>query len=464
MKPAEEKTLAALLAEHAVHLTPDFSSVQGALLCLKDSVGCMVAGMNESAAVTARRYVSEKATGVQAHAIGLSAKTDLACAALVNGVAINALDFDDVSIAMNGHPSAVILPAAMACAEWLHTDGETFLNAYIAGIETASLFGMGVCPESFQRGWHCTSVIGILGAAAAAGRLLGLSETELSSALCLAASEASGVKANLGSMAKPFHCGRAAQKAIEVVSLVRCGCGANLSALDALDGLAYLIAGTLHTEPIHKALSSGVSVFRNPGIGLKPYPSCKCTFNGIDAMLQLMKKHGKCAEEIRSVSCALQKTAYENLRCHHPETSSQKKLSMEYCLAVAAIAGNVTLEQFASDGVPDRDVQQLMERIQVVQDDSLEPFEEDTAEVILTFQDGTSDRLRVEYALGSPQNPLTEDAVREKFRICCTQNLSKEYVQDLWSSLDGIRAVPDCAPFFEALFTLPFKQEVRHEL
>ena len=464
MNLGKEETLAMLLAEYAFHMTPDSAVIQSALLCLKDSIGCMIAGTNEDAVVTARRYVSEKTTSSEAHAIGLPGKTDIACAALINGVAMNALDFDDISLAMNGHPSAVILPAAMACAELLHIDGEAFLNAYIAGLETASLFGRGVCPESFLRGWHCTSIIGILGATVAAGLLFGLSKDELAYALCLAASEASGIKANLGSLAKPFHCGRAAQKAIEAVSLVRCGCSANLSALDAPDGLACLIAGSLDMEPIYKALRSGVSAFRSPGVSLKPYPSCKCTFNGIDAMIELMRKHQLDANEILSISCSLQRIAYENLRYHHPETTPQKRLSMEYCLAVAAINGNVTLAQFTSDGCPNHTVQQLMDRIHLTQDDSLAAFAEDTAEVTVTFRNGTSDRLRVEYALGSPEKPMTEDTVREKFLACCMLHLSKEDAQMLWSSLNEICSIPDCSPFFEALFTLPLKQETRHEL
>lgn len=464
MKKDGERTLAEHLAEYAFDLTPDRGVMQRALLSLKDSIGCMMAGMKEEATITARRYVSGRTGSAEAHAVGLRDKTDAGYAALINGVAINAHDFDDISVAMNGHPSAVILPVAMACAELLRTDGNAFLNAYIAGVETASLFGRGVCPESFRRGWHCTSVIGILGATVAAGRLFGLTKQELASALCLAASEASGVKANLGALAKPFHCGRAAQKAIETVLLTRCGCTANLSALDAPDGLACLIAGQLHTEPIYKALQNGVSVFCEPGIGLKPYPSCKCTFNGIDAMTEIMKKHRKTADEIASVSCVLQTAAFENLRYHAPQTSLQKKLSMEYCLAMAAIEGTVTLAQFASDAPPESTVQQLMNRIQVMQSNALEMFAEDTAEVTVTFRDGTSAAMRVEYAAGSPEKPMTEASVLEKFLNCCAQNLSKADAQELWDELDAIRSVPDCCLFFEKLFALPWKREVRYDV
>lgn len=447
-----ERTVAGCLAEFTLRYEPEEQVKARAMACLRDSIGCMMAGVHEPAAAVVRAYAAGRDSRPEASAIGMRKKMDAALCALVNGVTINALDFDDVSVPMNGHPSAVILPAAMAMAEQYNASGEEFLNAYVTGVEVASALGRGVCPESFRRGWHCTAVIGVFGAVAAAGRLSDLTRQQLESAFGLAASEASGVKGNLGSPAKPIHCGRAAQKAIETVRLVQCGCEANPFAVESSDGICQLISGEMDKQAVLDAVSSGKSVFISPGVGLKAYPSCKCTFNGIDAVLELTRENALIADRIASVECGLQKIGYENLKFHMPVTALQKKLSMEYCLATAILENNVSLADF-TDEAPSKECQSLMSRIVVSVDAQLEAYPEDTTAIRITCTDGRVYENRVEFAKGDPENPMLSDEVREKFLSCCSARYTRKEAEILWEELGKIPELHNCQEYFRQMLT-----------
>src|SRR5579883_3449913 len=176
--------------------------------CLLDWLGCALAGSQEPLAAILRDEVVE--SGGPATVLGTFLRTTPRAAALVNGAAGHALDFDDTHTDMNGHPTAPVLPAALALAEALDASGERLLAAYVAGIEVECRLGLYIGPEHYARGWHATGTLGTVGAAAAAAHLLGLDEKGWRTGLNLAATQAAGLKASFGSMAKPLHAGRAA--------------------------------------------------------------------------------------------------------------------------------------------------------------------------------------------------------------------------------------------------------------
>src|SRR6185437_6190249 len=199
-------------------------------------------------------------------------------AALVNGTAAHALDFDDVSNSLGGHPSAPILPALFALGEVLDCTGKDFIAAYVAGFETETRIARGVHFHHYEKGWHPTATLGVFGAAAASCHLLGLDRAKTAQALAIAASLASGIKANFGTMTKPLHVGHTARSGLFAALLAEGGFTADNAALEHQQGflMVYNGAGNFAADAILKDWGRPYDVV-NPGPAFKQYPCCGST-------------------------------------------------------------------------------------------------------------------------------------------------------------------------------------------
>src|SRR5438093_211506 len=219
-------TATARLAEFVVKTTlrecPDGAITQVRRAAL-DTLGVMLAGAAEPAAASVRAVVRAEGSTPLCTVVGTSLRTAPTWAALANGTAGHAHDFDDTNFALMGHPSAPLLAAALAAGEAEMADGGAVVLAYLIGFEVSAALGLAFNPDHYTRGWHATSTIGTLGCAAAAAKLLGLDAGQTRHALGVAASLASGLKENFGSMAKPFHAGHAARNGVFAAMLAREG-------------------------------------------------------------------------------------------------------------------------------------------------------------------------------------------------------------------------------------------------
>lgn len=410
-----------------------------AVSLIRDAVGCMIAGADEESVQIARKYTDSFGYLGDAHIIGQKEKIEASLAALVNGVAINAHDFDDVCLTMNGHPSAVVLSAALAAAEKYCADGKKLLESYIAGVEVIACLGRGVCPSSFERGWHCTSVLGIFGAVAAVGKLADLTEEKLAHAFAIAASEASGIKSNLGSLMKPFHCGRAAQKAFEIIKLAELGCTANPDALEGRAGLCNLITDTFQANLIWEALKTKQSCFLLPGVAIKPYPSCKHTLNGIGAVLELLDKSHLQADLIERIECYVADRQYGEFT-NETESSGMRKLNLRYCIATAVIDGEVTPGSF--EGPVRMEVKDMLSRVVLYGNPELSQEPEDTTKIVIYTYDGRILSMKMTDEKGSLKNPMTEREQKQKFCSCSEKHIKNP--DELWSVLGNIEQLTDC--------------------
>src|SRR6476661_4743642 len=207
--PVATKSVISVIADFVVDSRPPDSARQRAAAAVCDTVGVILAGAVEPAAQIARAIIGGE--GV-CHVLGTSRRAGAADAAFVNAVAAHALDFDDMCFVSMAHPSCALVPAALASAEMSTASGQVLVDGYVAGFEIECRLGTVMNPRHYHsRGWHCTSSIGTVGAAAAAARLLGLDPGAAGHALSIAASEASGLKENFGTMVKPLHAGLAAR-------------------------------------------------------------------------------------------------------------------------------------------------------------------------------------------------------------------------------------------------------------
>src|SRR5438067_12882881 len=409
-----------------------------------DTIGCMLAGASEPVAAIVRDVALAEGGLPLCTVIGTPLRTSPTWAALANGAAGHAHDFDDTNFALLGHPSVPLLAAALACAEAEMADGATVALAYAIGFETDAALGAALNPDHYTRGWHATTSIGTLGCAAAAARILGLDATETRHALGIAASLASGLKENFGSMTKPYHAGHAAHSGLRAAQLAREGMTSSDSALDGRQGYVAAFSGaTLPADALDR-LGSRWELIAS-GIAVKPYPSCALTHSAIDALLDLRARHHLDPAKVAAVEIGVSAVVPDVLRHTRPSNGLERKFSMQYCAAAALARGGVGLADFDEGPVRDAATRDLMDRITMVVDPALPHDLEQHAwtRVSMRLTDGTTLESKPRGASGHPATPLSDAELHAKFLGCAAPVLGDDMAEGVAAQLRRLEDVPD---------------------
>jgi len=408
-----------------------------------DTVGCMLAGASEPVASIVREVARAEAGLPLCTVIGTSLRTSPTWAALANGAAGHAHDFDDTSFALLGHPSVPLLATSLACAEAEMADGATIALAYAIGFEVDAALGAALNPDHYTRGWHATSSIGTLGCAAAAARILGLDVDQTRHAVGIAASLASGLKENFGSMTKPYHAGHAARSGVLAAQLARAGMTASESALEGRQGYAAAFSNGVLSPDVFDGLGQRWQLVTS-GIAVKPYPSCALTHSAIDALVALRERHGFTPAQVAAIEVGVHRVVPDVLPHDRPTSPLERKFSMPYCAAAAVAHGSVTLRHF-QDGPTDAVVDALIPRITMVVDPSLPDTLERQAwtRVKLTLTDGRVLAAAPAGASGHPDQPLSAGALREKFLACASTALPRDEAEGIAEQIDRLEEIPD---------------------
>ena len=387
-------------------------------------------------------FFGEEGGNPRATIIGRGGRTTLPNAALANGYLGHFEDFDDTHIPLdyrdNIHPSSPIYPAPLAVAEHLGASGRELLAAGVIGIEVALRVGMGISATPGGRsGLHITATCGILGAAAAAGRLLGLDAEQMAYALGTAATQASGLTDNFGSMCKPLHAGRAAQGGLTAALLAKRGFTSSRSILEAPSGFMH----TMSTEPDVALVTEGLGEkWEVPRVGLKPYACGAGNHALIDAVLTLRQKEGVTLNNVASMTGRLRGLAAQLVRTRHPKTNLEAKFSFFHTMAAAFVDGAVLPAQFTVAKALDPDITSLRDRIELTSDPSLSGR---NAVVTLVLKDGRSYTERVDHPTGTPERPMSDDQISAKFRGLAADVLPGQRSEELLSALWKLDEVPD---------------------
>jgi 2-methylcitrate dehydratase PrpD len=336
-------------------------AVAWAKVGLIDCIGTTLAG---SVAECTRIVSSTLGAGGPALLFGSPRRAAPLDAALINGTAAHALDFDDCSDSMGGHPSAPVLPALFALADAQRVSGRDFLTAYVAGIETETRIARGVNFHHYEKGWHPTATLGTFGAAAAASRLLRLEDSRTAAALALACSLACGVKANFGTMTKPLHVGHAARNGLMAALLARGGFSAGRDAFEHRQGFFMVFngAGNFSADAVLAGWASPLDILK-PGIAIKQYPCCGSTHPAIDAVLALIAEHAVTADDVERVDAFIHPRRLAHTDRPDPVSALDAKFSVQYCLARALLDGCLRLDPFEGDAHRQGRVRALMARI-----------------------------------------------------------------------------------------------------
>lgn len=414
-------------------------AIHAARIGIVDCVGVMLAGAREPA-VGLVSTIATPAIGSNDAPIAVNGHCySAADAALINGVAAHVLDFDDVALA--GHPSAVLVPLILAEGHALQSSGQDAIAAYLAGYELWAHLAELEPGHLHDRGFHPTAVMGALACAAAAARLHRLSPEETAHALAIGASLAAGLVANFGTMTKSLHAGRTAQSGIQAVRLAAAGYTGSLDTLEHRTGFLRAFSPSGSPDVSADVFRIGEeSMAARFGVNIKRYPTCYATHRAIDAMLDLINEHDLTSQDIGTMHVHTGITQRLMLRNHRPQTGLAAKFSMEFAMASAVVARRVGLQELTDDFVSRKDVQEMIERVEVTVNEEKAPDADLPVApfdlVWITLRDGTVLRhAPVEHARGSWQMQLDRDALEEKFKECAGILLPEEKLGPLFEKL-----------------------------
>jgi 2-methylcitrate dehydratase PrpD len=425
-------------------------------LVIMDTLGCGIAGYTlarEELAPLLRMAKSEGGAG-PAMIFCDGHKTSVTQAALANGGIIHTIDFDDTSSTCFGHFGASLLPTVAALGQQRGASGAEVIAAFAIGYDIATRVGRTVWPSHYDH-WHPTSTLGTIGAAVAAGKLLQFDADGMERAICMAADEASGLRYCIdhGDFSKLLHPAMAAMKGVMAALLVEGGAKGPTGILEYPSGFC----ATFSTKPDP---ASGTAVlgerFEILNDIIKAYPTINCSQAPIQGMLQLIGQHGFTAADIAGIHLTrmLRPSSKDQGINYEPKTVLAARLSIPFCLSLAAHRGRVTLDEFTEDNLRDGSVHALMQRVEIVMDETLnQDYPGGTAAMILRVRlhDGRQLEQFVRYPKGNPNNPLSVAEVEEKFRGLAAHTLPASRIDRLADLLSRLETLCDINELVEVV-------------
>jgi 2-methylcitrate dehydratase PrpD len=447
---AAEATLATRLAEKICAFRPEDMTARAlseARTAIIDTIGCTLAGMPEPCAQILLDTPGVAEAPGPALVFGTSHRTSALDAALINGTASHALDYDDVSGVMGGHHSAPVTAPIFALGEQLKVSGRRALAAYIIGVETEVRLSRAVNFQHYDKGWHPTATLGTFGAAAAAAHLIGLDVARTAKALALAASFSCGIKANFGTMTKPLHVGHIGRNGLFAALIAERGFESNPAALEHKQGWFEVFNGRGNYRPelLFKDWGAPWEI-ETAEMGLKQFPCCGSTHPAIAMMLALVREEAVTADAVEGIEILAHRRRLPHTDNPDPRTPLAGKFSIQYVTARALADGAVRLRDFEGEAVMEERVRRLLPLIVTrahpdMPDDSPKQF---GAEVVVAMKDGRRLARRIDHLVcRGGDNPMSSEELFEKFEDCAGRSLAHDQIAPLFERLETLETVAD---------------------
>ncbi len=353
----------------------------------------------------------------------------MAVAIVFNGIAAHALDFDDASSPMSGHPSVALLPCLIALAEARHIEGIRVASAYVVGFEICCKLGRALDLTHYSRGWHMTATVGTIGAAAACGHLLKLHAERITHAIGLALAQTAGTRENFGTDAKSFQAGQLNAAAIRAALLAERGLTASPHALDGKAGFTNLYSGGEDLAPALATLGSQPLEIDGSGVEVKKYPACYGIHRPLDGLFDLMAERSFELEDVERIDIETSYGVLGPLVRHPPRNGTEGKFSMEYTIAAAIADRGIRLSSYSDEAVTRRSIVPYLGRIAAREvTATMTPR---WASIAIVFKNGQIRKRRIETLRGSPQSPLSDEVLLAKLSDCMSWGRSAVRPADL---------------------------------
>ncbi len=433
--------------------------------CIVDGLGVVLVGSAEPAARIVRTYALSVGGRRESTVLGSEpARAPAHLAALVNGTAGHAMDWDDTALSRSAdratllHPTLPPLVAALAWGERMRASGKDLLVAFLVGFEVECKMAEAIFAEHWTRGFHPTNTCGIFGATSAVAKLMGLTLDEVRSAFGVAASMASGLGVNAGSMGKPLHVGRAAENGIVAARLSASGFRADPNALEGPRGFFQAFAGGFDRSKIARRLGNPSSII-DPGVSIKPYPCGVVGHAAMDAMLALVARYDVAPSAVDHVRIATGSNVLPPrgpFRYLRATTGLEAKFCLPFQMAAIILRRRAGVAEFTDEFVRSLPVREMMERVEAVIDPEIDGLGRDkiVSVIELSLKDGRTLRTRSSGSYrGGPGNPLSREELAGKFRECARGVMSEDRAGEVMEMIEHLEAVPDirrlvraCAP------------------
>jgi len=443
---AQTLDLTAALAQRAAELDYDDLPTpirELARQCVLDYLGCAIAGAGDPLVRMLLDEMMEGSGAAQASVIGHHERLPALAAALVNGAAGHALDYDDVNLAMPGHPSVAILPGLLALAELKGSSGQEVITAFVAGYEIACRIGMALQPGHYALGFHSTATVGSFGAAVACARLLGLGAEATATALGIAGTQAAGLKSQFGTMCKPFHAGKAAENGLLAARLAIRGFSSRADLLECEQGFAATHGADFSPEAALVTPEKGYHLFANL---FKYHAACYMTHAPIECAREVRRADGRSPEKIGAITLRLDAGCDRICNIAAPVDGLQSKFSLRQTVAMA-LAGIDTagLDAYSEKNACDPELIRLRELVAL---DFREGWPSTLAEIEVTLADGK--RVAARHDAGIPAADIAEQGERlaAKFDVLVEPVLGAPRTRELRkmvSELDGLSEIGSLA-------------------
>jgi 2-methylcitrate dehydratase PrpD len=390
----------------------DFTAeiIEASKKCLLDWIGVTLSGARDPSVRILIDLIEEMGGRRQATILGYGMKTNVLNAAFVNGTASHILDYDDAHEGTRSHPSAPLIPALLAISEYKNLSGSEFITAFVLGFEVSTRIGFALGKSYYNLGWHATPILGRFGAAAGVGKLLKLNRDRLAIAFGLAATNAGGLRRVFGTMGKSFHAGKAAMDGMLSALLSQKGFTGPEDILDGRSNFLEMFAQEYDPNQITQELGQTYQVLKD---SFKPYAACLLIHPAIDGLIWMKENFGLNPNLIEQVHLEVSPLCLTVTDKVNPKDALEGKFSTYFCAALAIERGRVSESQFTQDMVDNGSIRDLMKKIKVVRNESLEETE---ANVRVKLKNGIQYSHHVDAPKGDPRNPLSFDDIVEKFK------------------------------------------------
>ncbi|SJZ50917.1 2-methylcitrate dehydratase PrpD [Enhydrobacter aerosaccus] len=413
--------------------------------CLLDWFAVTVAGAQDDLTdILVQEAIEDGATG-SATLVARSEKTLPSVAALINGAASHALDYDDVNFAMGGHPTVTVVPALLALGEQIKASGRLFIESFVAGYETSGRVGRLVAPSHYQKGFHVTGTVGTFSATAAAGRMLGLDDRQLATAFGIAATQASGLKSNFGTMCKPLHAGTASEQGLRAARLAAKGFTARPDSLECDQGFAASQSDHFAADAALGEPPSGWHLRNNL---FKYHAACYLTHAPIECAKEIRLKSNFPPERVQKILLRIDSGADRVCNIPHPTSGLEAKFSLRQTVAMALTGvDTANLNSYTAAITEEPRIKKLRDKMAI----EFQPnWAHSLAEMAIQLDDGSTLEASHDSGIPWPDLARQRQALEAKFDSLVTPVLGSAAAKRLRDTIDRVDRLADIGELVRA--------------